>query len=314
MVRVIVVGSANVDFVVQTPHIPQPGETVLGRNFVMAMGGKGANQAVGAARLGAEVVFVARVGQDIFGEQCLAAYRAERIVTDFVTRDPSDATGVALIAVAESGENSIAVASGANMRLMPAHVEAASEVFEEADALLLQLEVRLETVIAAARLARDHRVRVILNPAPARSLPGELLRLVDVVVPNRIELAQLAGLSEGDVQAMTDERLARLALSLGVPNVVITLGARGALAAGAWGWERVPPFAVTPVDTTAAGDAFNAGLVVSLGSGQKTLPEAARYANACGALAATRVGAQPSLPSAAEVEALISGQGSWAGE
>jgi ribokinase len=314
MARIIVVGSANVDFVVQTPHIPQPGETVLGRNFVMAMGGKGANQAVGAARLGAEVIFVARVGQDIFGDQCLAAYRAEGIVADFVTSDPVEATGVALIAVAESGENSITVASGANMRLMPAHVKAAEQVFEGADALLLQLEVRLETVIAAARLAREHRVRVVLNPAPARSLPDELLGLVDVVVPNRIELAQLAGLSEVEVQAMTDERLARLALSLGVSNVVITLGAQGALVAGEWGWERVSPFAVTPVDTTAAGDAFNAGLVVSLGSGQKTLLEAARYANACGALAATKVGAQPSLPGVAEVEVLLSGQGSWSRE
>jgi ribokinase len=306
MTRIIVVGSANVDFVVQTPHIPQPGETVLGRNFVMAMGGKGANQAVGAARLGAEVVFVARIGQDIFGDQCLAAYRAEGIVTDFVSRDPDEATGVALIAVAENGENSITVASGANMRLMPPHVEGTARVFEQADVLVLQLEVPLETVMAAARLARERHVQVILNPAPARPLPRELLSLVDVITPNRIELAQLAGRSETEVRAMADEQLAHLALSLDVKSAVITMGSQGALAAGSWGRARVLPFAVTPIDTTAAGDAFNAGLAVSLGSRQKNLPDAAQYANACGALATTKMGAQPSLPSAAEVEALLS--------
>jgi ribokinase len=305
MVRIVVVGSANVDFVVQTPHIPQPGETVLGRNFVMAMGGKGANQAVGAARLGAEVIFVARLGQDVFGDQCLSAYQREGIVTDYVTRDPDEATGVALIAVAETGENSITVASGSNMRLTPSHVENAARVFEAADALVLQLEVPVETDIAAARLARERGVRVILNPAPARALPAELLGLVDVITPNRIELAQLARKSESEVQAMSDEPLAHLALGLDVSGAVITLCAQGALAVGSWGRARVSPFAVSPVDTTAAGDAFNAGLAVALGTGQKNLPDAAQYANACGALATTKFGAQPSLPRAAEVEALL---------
>jgi ribokinase len=303
--RIIVVGSANVDFVVQTRHIPQPGETVLGRNFVMAMGGKGANQAVAAARLGAEVIFVARVGQDVFGDQCLDAYRREGIVTDYVSRDPEEATGVALIPVAESGENSITVASGANMRLTPSHVESAAQVFESADALILQLEVTVETDIAAARLAREHGVRVILNPAPARALPADLLSLVDVITPNRIELAQLTQKSESNVEAMSDEQLAHLALGLGVSGAVITLGAQGALAVGSWGRARVSPFAVSPVDTTAAGDAFNAGLAVALATGQKNLPDAAQYANACGALATTKFGAQPSLPRAAEVEALL---------
>jgi len=308
MARVIVVGSANVDFVVQAPHIPQPGETVLGRSFVMAMGGKGANQAVGAARLGADVVFVARVGQDIFGDQCLEAYRSEGINSEYVTRDSAEATGVALIAVAESGENSITVASGANMSLTPAYVEAAAPIFTGADVLLLQLEVPLETCIVAARLARQNGAAVILNPAPARLLPMELLHLVDVLTPNRIELAQLAGLPEIEVQAMSDEQLAHLALSLGVSSAVITLGAQGALAAGSWGRARVDPFAVTPVDTTAAGDAFNAGLAVSLASRSRSLVEAARYANACGALATTKMGAQPSLPSSTGVETLIGQQ------
>ena len=304
MVRVVVVGSANVDFVVQTPHIPRPGETVLGHNFVMAMGGKGANQAVGMARLGAEVSFVARVGQDVFGDQCLEAYRAEGIDTRFVSRDADEATGVALIAVAADGENSITVASGANMRLLPEHVHAAEAAFRDADVLVMQLEVPVETVLAAAQLAARHGVRVVLNPAPAQKLPSELLALVDVLTPNRIELAMLLGVSEADVAALSDAQLAERALSLGVSNAVITLGAEGALVADATGAQRVPPFAVTPVDTTAAGDAFNAGLAVALGRGEP-LAVAARYGAACGALATTKVGAQPSLPRAEEVEKLL---------
>ncbi|MCD4687153.1 MAG: ribokinase [Anaerolineae bacterium] len=304
MARIIVVGSANVDFVVQTPHIPRPGETVLGRDFVMAMGGKGANQAVGAARLGGEVTFVACVGQDVFGDQCLAAYEAEGINTAFVTRDANEATGVALIAVDAGGENSITVASGANMQITPAHVEAASSVFQEADVLVLQLEVPLETVQTAAQLAREHGVTVLLNPAPAQSLARDLLQLVDVFTPNRIELAQLLGLPETEVGMMSDEDLAKRALGLGPSSAVITLGAQGALAAGSWGWTRVMPFAVTPIDTTAAGDAFNAGLALALGRGD-ALDQAAQYANACGALATTKFGAQPSLPGADAVDLLI---------
>lgn len=305
MTRIVVVGSANVDFVVQTPHIPRPGETVLGRDFVMAMGGKGANQAVGAARLGADVTFVARVGHDVFGDQCLEAYQREGIDTRYVSRDEEEATGVALIAVDENGENSITVASGANMRLTPDHVEAAAAVIQQANGLLLQLEVDLTTVEAAARVARDSGVRVVLNPAPAQELPAEILRLVDVITPNRIELAQLVGVSEAEAQVMSDEELAKSILGLGPSSAVITLGAEGALAAGSWGWVRVPAFHITPVDTTAAGDAFNAGLVVALGRGDLALDQAARYASACGALAATKMGAQPSLPRAVEVTAFM---------
>lgn len=304
MPRIIVVGSANVDFVVQTPHIPRPGETVLGHSFVMAMGGKGANQAVGAARLGADVLFIARVGMDIFGDQCLQAYRAEGIDTSYITRDPEEATGVALIAVAADGENSITVASGANMRLMPEHVEAAREVFSRADALVMPLEVPLDTVMTAARIARAHGVTVVLNPAPARTLPRELLQAVDVLTPNRIELAQLAGIAEHDILNLTDEQLGQVLLGLGVKQGVVTLGAEGALVIDRNGTVRVPAFRVKAVDTTAAGDAFNAGLAVALGQGS-ALQEAARYASACGALAATRMGAQPSLPTADEVTAFL---------
>ncbi|MEW6580395.1 MAG: ribokinase [Chloroflexota bacterium] len=304
MPRVIVVGSANVDFVVQTPHIPRPGETVLGHHFVMAMGGKGANQAVGAARLGADVIFVARVGRDIFGDQCIEAYHAEEINTEYITYDDHEATGVALIAVAADGENSITVASGANMRLLPEHIAAAREAISRADVLVMQLEVPVETVLAAARIAREHGVRMVLNPAPARTLPDDLLRLVDVLTPNRIELAQLAGLSEGQVRQLSEEQLGQVLLGLGVKQGVITLGAQGALVADSAGVVHVPAFPITPLDTTAAGDAFNAGLAVALGRGGG-LVGAARFASACGALAATKMGAQPSLPTEVAVEAFL---------
>jgi len=305
MARIVVVGSANVDLVVQAPHIPRPGETVLGRDFVMALGGKGANQAVGVARLGAEVVFLARVGKDSFGDQCLDGCAREGINTSYISLDPEEATGVALIVVANDGENSIAVASGANMRLTPELIADASEAFEGADGVLLQLEIPIETVVEAARIGRKHGIPVVLNPAPAQPLQSELLSLVDVLTPNRIELAQLLGVSENEVMAMDDERLAKHALGLGVPSVVITLGKEGALAAGSWGWTRVPSFAVETVDTTAAGDAFNAGLAVALGRGGSNLPEATRYACACGALATTKFGAQPSLPDEEAVQHLL---------
>lgn len=309
MTKIVVVGSANMDLIVQAQHVPGPGETILGHDFKTALGGKGANQAVGAARLGADVTFVARIGQDSFGDQCLAGYQAEGIDTRYIVRDATEATGVALIVVADDGENSIAVASGANMKLTPQMVETARDAFVDADVLLLQLEIPLESIIRAAQLARENNAKVVLNPAPARDLPSELLQLVDVITPNRIELAQLVGLSEGDVQRMSDEQLAKSVLGLGPTSAVITLGAQGALAAGSWGWVRIPAFEVDVVDTTAAGDAFNAGLSVALGQGNSALDQAARYACACGALAATKVGAQPSLPIAAAVQNLINGSG-----
>jgi ribokinase len=303
MTHVVVVGSANVDMIAQTPHIPQPGETILGRNFSTALGGKGANQAVGAARLGAKVTFIARVGQDALGDQCLSGYESEGINTDFVIRDPEAPTGVALIAVSDDGENSIIVASGSNMRLTPQDVEAAAHIFQDADTLLLQLEVPLETVQTAAEIARRYGVRVILNPAPAQKLSADLLHLVDVITPNRIELAQIAGLS--DHEELSHEQLAKSALGIGPTSAVITLGSQGALAAGSWGWVHVPAYVVQTVDTTAAGDAFNAGLAVALGQENTSLEQATRYACACGALAATKLGAQLSLPYYNEVYKLM---------
>lgn len=305
MARIVVVGSANVDLVIQTPHLPEPGETVLGGKFIMAMGGKGANQAVAAARLGAAVTFVARVGDDAFGQECLAAYQKEHIDTQYVAITPDTPTGIALIAVAADGENTIIVASGANMALTPADVAAAEPAFQDADVLVLQLEVPLETSIAAARLAHKHDLRVVLNPAPAQKLPPKLLGEVDILTPNRLELAQLMALSDDAVRQMSDDDLARTALAVGPQSAVITLGAEGALAADPGGWTRVPAFRVNAIDTTAAGDAFNGGLAVALARGDATLAEAVRYASAAGALAATRLGAQPSLPTAAELDRFL---------
>jgi ribokinase len=303
LAKIVVVGSSNTDMVVQVRHLPAPGETVLGGAFVMAAGGKGANQAVAAARLGAQVTFVARVGQDVFGERALAGFEREGISTQHIIADPEAASGVALITVDSAGENSITVAPGANARLSPEDVEGARAAIKDADVLLLQLEVPLETVQTAAELAHQAGVRVILNPAPAPAspLPPTLLAYVDVLTPNEKEASDLVGASE------SPEKAARGLLQHGVGAVVITLGARGALIAVPQDEQHVAGFAVEAVDTTAAGDAFNGGLAVALAEGQP-LAEAVRFANACGALATTRLGAQPSLPTEDEVAALLATQ------
>ncbi|MBC7260443.1 MAG: ribokinase [Chloroflexi bacterium] len=301
MAKVVVVGSSNTDMVVRVPRIPAPGETVLGGEFVMAAGGKGANQAVAAARLGAQVTFVARVGRDVFGERALEGFRQEGIATQYVSIDPEAASGVALIFVDASGENSIAVAPGANARLTPEDVQHAREAIEAADVLLLQLETPLETVWQAAEIAHRAGVRVVLNPAPARPLPVELLALVDVLTPNEGEANLLAARQVAQSATLTDaEAAARYLIERGVKVVIVTLGARGALIVTPDFQQLVPGFTVDVIDTTAAGDAFNGGLAVALAEG-RTLAEAVLFANACGALAATKLGAQPSLPTAEEV-------------
>lgn len=301
MAKVVVVGSSNTDMVVQVPHIPAPGETVLGGEFIMAAGGKGANQAVAAARLGAQVTLVARVGRDVFGERALAGFRQEGIDIQHIAVDPEAASGVALIFVDASGENSIAVAPGANARLTPQDVQQAKEVIEAADVLLLQLETPLETVRQAAEIAQRAGVRVVLNPAPAQPLPADVLALVDVLTPNEGEVSLLARRQIAQTTTLADaEASARCLIEQGVKVVIVTLGARGALIVTPGFQQLVPGFAVDVVDTTAAGDAFNGGLAVALADG-KSLAEAVRFANACGALAATKMGAQPSLPTANEV-------------
>lgn len=302
--RIVVVGSANTDLVVRCGHIPRPGETVLGGELLQAQGGKGANQAVAAARLGAAVTFVARLGDDPFGAAARAGYARDGIDTTHCLADPSAPSGVALILVDGAGENAIAVASGANARLSVADVDRAAAAIRGADLLLLQLEVPLATVTHAARLASAAGVPVLLDPAPVPDggIPDELAALVTVLKPNESEAARLTGAATGDVTSAAGA--ARLLLARGPRLVVVTCGAAGAVVADRDGVVAVPAFAVTAVDTTAAGDAFTAALAVGLA---ERLPpvEAARRAAAAGALAATRRGAQPSLPTRAEQEAFL---------
>ncbi len=290
------------DLVARAPRIPQPGETIIGRDFHTLPGGKGANQAVAAARLGAMVTMIGRVGSDAFAKLLLDNLAAAGVEHTYVTQDPGAATGVALIVVDAAGQNTIVVASGTNMRLSPADIEAAETAISSADVLLLQLETPLETVTRAAQIAHAHGVMVILNPSPARPLPPALLSLVDVLVLNESETALLTGLPV-DSRPQVEAAAAALRES-GVGVVILTLGERGALLAQTESTQAFPAFMVTVVDTTAAGDAFMGGLAVALAEG-KSLAEGTRWGNAAGALAATQLGAQPSLPTRQAVEKLL---------
>lgn len=306
MARIVVVGSFNMDLVVRIPVIPQPGETLLGGVFATFPGGKGSNQAVAAARLGGEVKLVGRVGADAFGEQLLNMARSEGIDTRGVGVDPQVATGVALIQVDAQGQNSIAVASGANFTLTAGQVRAAFEQLGAFDLLVMPLETPLDTIVTAAKLAHAAGARVILNPAPAQRLPPELLENVDLLIPNEHEAAFLTGI---EIHSQQDARQAAAALLRSGPRgVIITLGSRGAVLATAAQPEStftaVPAFHVQPVDTTAAGDGFVGAFAVALGEGQD-LPAAARFASAAAAISVTRHGAQPSLPTRAEVEKFL---------
>jgi ribokinase len=298
----VVVGSANTDMIIQLDHLPRPGETLLGGTFSTAAGGKGANQAVAAARAGGRVALVACVGRDTLGREALAGYRRDRINTTHVRRDPVQPSGVALIFVARGGENCIAVAPGANHQLTSADVARAESAIAGARAVLLQLEIPLAAVRAALRLARRHRVPVILNPAPAQPLPRALLSQIDLLTPNETEAELLTGIRVR--QPASAIRAARALRAQGVGTVILTLGARGALVATSEGEELVPGFKVKAVDTTAAGDVFNGALAVALGEG-RPLVAATRFACAAAALSVTRLGAQPSAPTRKEIEAQV---------
>ncbi len=291
--RIVVVGSLNMDLVVHASRHPQPGETILGSEFHTFPGGKGANQAVAAARLGGQVAMVGRVGRDDFGDALLHALSQDRVDTVHVLRDADSPTGCALITVDAAGQNTIVVVPGANGRLAAGEVFEAEEAFRGAAVLLVQLECPLPTVGRALELARDHGLRTVLNPAPAQPLEPALLFNVDYLVPNETELALLAGT---DSSADAVHRLHRL----GVRCIVVTLGDRGVLVSDERGEVHLPAHRVVPVDTTAAGDAFVGAFAVALTEG-RTVEQAAAWGNAAGALAVTRRGAQPSLPTQAEL-------------
>lgn len=297
--KIVVVGSSNTDMVLKLDRLPVPGETLLGGEFIMAPGGKGANQAVAAARLGGEVTFIARVGQDIFGQQAIVGFEQAGIRTEFIVHDERHPSGVALIFVDQEGENIIGVASGANGQLTSDDVAAARAELEAAKVLLLQLETPLETVQYAARSAKEMGVKVILNPAPARDLDDELLGNITILTPNETEAQLLSGIN------ITDDVSAREAATRikqrGVEHVIITLGAKGALVCTNEGIQQIASKQIQAVDTTAAGDAFNSALAFALAA-DKSLEEAVRFANLTGAFAATRMGAQPSMPTYEELQ------------
>ena len=299
--QVLVVGSANTDLVVRTGRLPSPGETVLGGTFFSAQGGKGANQAVAAARSGASVTFVARIGTDGFGRETLAALGRDGIGTDYVFADPDLPTGVAFILVDESGENTIVVASGANAALSPVQLESSAPAFDRAGICLLQLETPLTTVTHAVEMANERGVPVVLNPAPAQALPPEVLEGVFLVTPNETEAEILTGIRpNSDAEA---QRSAEALLSRGVRAVALTLGSRGALLSVDGRSVHIPAPCVEAMDTTAAGDAFNGALAASLCRGA-SLEDAVAFANCAGALSVTKEGAQPSLPQREAIDRL----------
>lgn len=302
MSHVLVIGSANMDFTVAVPRLPTEGETITGGAFYVSHGGKGANQAVAARRLCADVRFVGCVGRDAQGDQIANQLVAEGIPTDGLIRTGEAATGVAMIMVDAKGRNQIAVASGANLLLLPELAQKHAALITQAQVLLCQLEIPVATVHWALAAARDQGVLTILNPAPAQPLPDTLLRLVDCLTPNAGEAETLSGIAvDGpDTAAQAAQRL----LARGVKRAIVTLGTQGVLACEGTSTVHFPAFPVEAVDTTGAGDAFNGALAVALAAGG-TWEEALPLANATAALACTKRGAQTSFPSRAQVEAFL---------
>jgi ribokinase len=297
MVDILVVGSLNMDLVVRAPRFPAPGETISGGDLAIIPGGKGANQAVASTRLGADVSMLGRVGSDVFGQSLLDNLTDNGVNTSRVQRDAA-ATGTATIIVDAHGQNSIVLSPGANGKVTPGDVTD----LPEAKILLLQFEIPPEAVFSAAQKAREKGMRVIVNPAPARMMDSAFLKLVDILVPNESELSLLTGHPVTD--STSAEAAARQLIAQGAGMVIVTRGEHGTLAVTKSDLHSTPAFPVEVVDTTAAGDAFIGGLAVSLAE-DKPIREALTYANACGALAVTKFGAQPSLPTMDEVQVFL---------
>jgi ribokinase len=291
--KILVVGSSNTDMVIKTKHLPRAGETVLGGTFFMNPGGKGANQAVAIARLGGQVSFICKTGSDIFGHQSQQLFEEEGIDTSFILSDSRNPSGVAMITVDDQAENCIVVASGANANLLPKDLASATEAIRQAEFVLMQLEIPMATVEFVVEAAFREGKKVILNPAPAQPLSKELLRRLYIITPNETEAEMISGVKITGRESA--EEAARVIAGLGVQNVIITLGAKGALAYCNQTAEMIASWKVEAVDTTAAGDVFNGGLAVALSEG-RSIADAVRFACKAAAISVTRVGAQSSAP------------------
>lgn len=304
--NLVVLGSINADHILNLETFPTPGETVTGNQYQVAFGGKGANQAVAAGRSGANIAFIACTGDDDTGERVCKQLASDNIDVSPVSVVEGESTGVALIFVNAEGENVIGIHAGANAALTTERVEAQRAIISGADALLMQLESPVESVLAAAKIAHENHTTVVLNPAPARILSDELLALVDIITPNETEAEKLTG-----IRVENDDDAARAAGALhdkGIGTVIITLGSRGVWVSANGEGRRVPGFKVKAIDTIAAGDTFNGALVTALLEG-RAMDEAIRFAHAAAAIAVTRKGAQPSVPWRKEIDEFLSQQG-----
>ena len=298
MERILVIGSSNTDMVIKTEKMPAPGETILGGTFLMNPGGKGANQAVAAARLGGKVSFITKRGNDLFGNQAVGLFMREGIDTQYIVKDMELPSGVALITVDATGENSIVVAPGSNGNLLPEDISLKMLQKGKCGIMLLQLEIPVKTVEYAVDKATEYGIKVILNPAPATILPDDLYRNIWLITPNETEAEILTGIRVHDVPSAEDA--AESFKKKGVKNVIITLGASGAYISSDMFTGMVPGLKVEAVDTTAAGDVFNGALAVAIAEGN-SLEEAVQFANKAAAISVTRLGAQASAPYRKEI-------------
>lgn len=296
--KIIVIGSCNTDMVVKANRLPVPGETVLGGSFMMSPGGKGANQAIAAARLGGDVTFIAKTGNDLFAHQSMELFETEGIKTNYIFSDPNNPSGVALISVDRYGENCIIVASGANHSLSSEDIEKARNEIISSDMVLMQLEVPLDTIEYAAKLASQHHIKVILNPAPASALSDELIKSLYLIVPNSVEAEILSGIKVHNMEAA--KKAAKIISQKGVDNVIITLGKNGAFLKEGKNYYVIAAPLVETNDTTGAGDTFCGALSVAISEGQ-SLFDAVVFANTAASITVTRMGAQSAIPYRKEV-------------
>lgn len=297
--KVVVIGSYNTDLTIKTVRIPRPGETIIGGVFSEGGGGKGANQAVAAVRAGADVSFIARVGNDVLGKEGIQRLSNERIKTHYIYSDSDCATGVAFIVVDERGENSIVVASGANAKLSSLDMEKAKEEISSGGVVLVQLESPLDTIYTAIKHAHKNGSKVILNPAPAQPLDQQLLQLIDVITPNKVEAEMLTGIKVTDDESLC--AITRKFFEFGIQNVLITLGSKGVFIGVPNLMELIPAYKVRSIDSTGAGDVFSGSLAAFLSEGM-SIESAARMANASATISVTRMGAQNSAPYRNEIE------------